>query len=153
MQKFHCEECGDLDFVHADGYLHSDRSRQKSERRLLGHQMLEDVMFEICKDDAGVLQIKVEDDAADYFSQFNAQHFYNMILESVNHDRIASCPKCGEDVEIGEHRLPRQEVEVDLMESSSLLDLISDDESPIASDEDSSCKEGDSGGGGAADEV
>lgn len=155
--KFHCEECGDLDYVVVDGYEYGDRA-------------LEGVGFEIRKDNSGKLSIKISDEDADYFSQFNAEHFYNMILELVSKHGMVNCPDCGEEIEI-EHTVPQAEpVRISMTNIGGILGkLISEsstskstfndlsgspsDDDDDSDDESSSCDGGDSGGGGASEDL
>jgi len=82
---FTCPDCGNVDHLVFDGYPVGDR-------------MLEGVMFEIRKSDNG-LQIKVEDDAKEYFESLNEKMWLDQIRECVEGDGVANCPKCRQDVE------------------------------------------------------
>ncbi len=61
-----------------------------------GDKLLEGVMFELTIEDTGLLSIKVEDSAKDYFSQFNEKHWYDTILESVEKE-------CEAMIKVGKH--------------------------------------------------
>ena len=74
-------------FIDANGNTHKSATVNGYE---YGDRLLEDVMFEITIQDSGELSIKVEDSAKDYFSQFNEEHWYSTILESIEQTREAT---------------------------------------------------------------
>jgi hypothetical protein len=82
--KLSCEVCGDLGFVHVDGYDVAER-------------LLEGVIFKIYPD--GHAECRKED--LHYFEQFNQEMWLKEVEEFVDEaDGGAVCPKCKVEADV-----------------------------------------------------
>jgi len=88
VKTFKCDKCGEIDHVTVDGYAVGDR-------------VLEGVMFEIrFAKGAKKYKATVEDEAREYFSELNQKMWLKRMEKYAGETDTASCPKCGEDVDM-----------------------------------------------------
>lgn len=78
--------CGEIDCVIFDGYLFGDR-------------LLEGTMFKAFVQDGEIVVEPASDDDDDYLSLLNKQLWLDNALEFAKINDIATCPKCGQDVD------------------------------------------------------
>jgi len=83
--RFDCPNCGQIDKALVDGYG-------------IGDRLLEDVWFEIVID-GKKLKVKVDDDAKDYFDQFDSKLWYDIVEKEVRNGH-AECPNCHEEIKL-----------------------------------------------------
>lgn len=77
--------CGQIDYVLFDGYLFGDR-------------LLESVMFRAYPH-MDTIRVTVDEDSKEFFENFNTKEWLKRALEFAKSNDIATCPKCGKDVD------------------------------------------------------
>lgn len=85
--KIICETCGEVDHLRFDGYGFGDR-------------LLEGVMFEARMSGDGNVNVKVQLSDREYFNDLAAATWLAKAGDYVRHLDIATCPKCGGDLEV-----------------------------------------------------